>query len=211
MLRNFKAFSAFLVSAVLATASFADITDNSGAGFSIPDNDPAGIFSTINIGADETITDVTVTLFGLSHTWVGDVTAEIIHDGATTAVLFERVGDTGGTSGDSSAFGGGDYTFADGGDDLWAAADAAGFGEPIAPGTYAPSGQFNVPVSLAGTFAGESTSGSWTLFMHDVANGDTGSITGWGISFSSSAAIPEPGSFALLGALGLGCVIRRRR
>ena len=211
MKRLLKGTSAIAIGLMMVGASFADITDNTGGGFAIPDNDPAGIFSTINIGADETITDVTVTLFGLSHTWVGDVTAEIIHDGATTAVLFERVGDTGGTSGDSSAFGGGDYTFADGGDDLWAAADAAGFGEPIAAGTYAPSGQFNTPVSLAGTFAGESTSGSWTLFMNDVANGDEGSITGWGISFSSSAAIPEPGSFALLGALGLGCVIRRRR
>lgn len=194
----------------MASASFADITDNSGAGFNIPDNDPAGIFSTINIAADETITDVTVTLFGLDHTWVGDVTAEVVHDGATKAVLFERIGDPGGTSGDSSAFQG-DYTFVDTGADLWAEADAAGFGEVIPPGFYAPSGLAGVPVSLAGTFAGESTLGDWTLFMNDVASGDTGSITGWGISFSFGAAVPEPGSLAILGAMGLACVIRRRR
>lgn len=210
MKRYFTVASAVVIGLMMTSASFADITDNSGAGFNIPDNDPAGIFSTINIAADETITDVTVTLFGLSHTWVGDVTAEVTHDGTSTAVLFERVGDTGGTSGDSSAFGG-DYTFADGGADLWAAADAAGFGEVIAAGTYAASGLANAPVSLSASFSGESTQGNWTLFMNDVAQGDTGSITGWGISFSSSSAIPEPGSFALLGALGLGCVIRRRR
>ncbi|MDG1808699.1 MAG: PEP-CTERM sorting domain-containing protein, partial [Pirellulaceae bacterium] len=78
-------------------------------------------------------------------------------------------------------------------------------------GTYAPSGVADAPVSLAGSFGGASTQGTWTLFMSDAAQGDIGSITGWGISFSSGAAIPEPGSLALLGAMGLACIVRRRR
>ena len=100
MKRLLKGTSAIAIGLLMVGASFADITDNTGGGFAIPDNDPAGIFSTINIGADEVITDVTVTLFGLNHTWVGDVTAEVVHDGATTAVLFERVGDLGGANGE---------------------------------------------------------------------------------------------------------------
>ena len=209
MRRYFTVMGALTAGLLMASGAVADITDNSGAGFSIPDNSPAGITSDISIGADETITDVSVTLFGAQHSWVGDLTATITN-GTETAALFVRVGDPGGTSGDSSTLDG-DYTFADGGDDLWAAADAAGFGVAIPVGTYAPSGVADAPVSLAGTFGGVSTQGTWTLFMSDAAQGDTGSITGWGISFSSGAAIPEPGSLALLGAMGLACIVRRRR
>ena len=209
MKRYFTVTSAIAVGLMMASASIADITDNSGAGFSIPDNDPAGITSAIVISADETINDVSVTLFGATHSWVGDVTATV-SNGTTTADLMVRVGDPGGTSGDSSTLDG-NYTFADGGDDFWTAADNAGFGSPIPVGTYAPSGVADAPVSLAGSFGGASTQGTWTLFMSDAAQGDIGSITGWGISCSSGAAIPEPGSLALLGAMGLACIVRRRR
>ncbi len=209
MKRYFTVTSAIAVGLMMASASIADITDNSGAGFSIPDDDPAGITSAIVISADETINDVSVTLFGATHSWVGDVTATV-SNGTTTADLMVRVGDPGGTSGDSSTLDG-NYTFADGGDDFWTAADNAGFGSPIPPGTYAPSGAADAPVSLAGSFGGASTQGTWTLFMSDAASGDTGAINGWGLSFSSAAAVPEPGSLAVLGAMGLACVIRRRR
>ena len=209
MKHYFTVMTAVAVCIMLSSAAIADITDNSGAGFSIPDNSPTGITSDIAISGDEVITDLSVTLFGATHSWIGDVTATI-SNGTTTADLFVRVGDPGGTSGDSSTLDG-DYTFADGGDDLWLAADNAGFGTPVPQGTYAPTASNNTPVSLAGTFAGGSTQGTWTLFMSDAAQGDTGAITGWGISFSSGAAIPEPGSLAILGAMGLACVIRRRR
>ena len=209
MKRYFTVTSAIAVGLMMASASIADITDNSGAGFNVPDNDPAGITSAIVISADETISDVSVTLFGATHSWIGDLTATI-SDGTTTADLFVRVGDPGGTSGDSSTLDG-DYTFADGGDDFWLAADNAGFGAPVPQGTYAPTASNDTPVSLAGTFGGASTQGTWTLFMNDAAQGDFGAITGWGISFSSAAAVPEPGSLAILGAMGLACVIRRRR
>lgn len=199
----------------LCTSSFADIVDNSGAGFAIPDNDPAGTTSVINIAADECITDVAVTLFATDHTWIGDMTVTITSPSGTTADLMVRVGDTTGGAGDSSDLGG-DYTFADGGADLWAAAGAAGGADVIASGTYAATGigdagtGTGTPVSLAALFAGEKTAGAWTLFASDGAGGDLGNVGSWGLNITSTA-VPEPGSLVLLGAMGVACIVRRRR
>lgn len=197
------------------TSGVADIVDNSGAGFAIPDNDAAGMTSVINIGANECITDVEITLFGTNHTWIGDLVIQVTSPNGSTADLAVRVGDTTGGSGDSSDLGG-DYTFTDAGGDLWAAANAGANGDVIAPGPYTATGigdaatGTGTPVSLAGLFGGEKTAGAWTLFIQDNAAGDTGDIAGWGLNITSTA-IPEPGSLVLLGAMGVACAVRRRR
>ncbi len=194
------------------------ITDSSGAGFNIPDNDPTGITSSITITQDETVTDVEVTLTGLNHTWAGDVTATI-SNGTVTSTLFARVGDPGGTSGDSSAFNG-DYTFSDDGNDLWAEADDAGFGVTIPNLDYKASGVANSQVVLATDFENQSSAGTWTLFMSDVASGDTGSLIGWGIQLTTTSGdvtptgvVPEPGTmtmFTIFAGLGSFGFARRR-
>ena len=193
------------------------ITDSSGAGFNIPDDDPTGITSSITITQDETVTDVEVTLTGLNHTWAGDLTATI-SNGTVTSTLFARVGDAGGTSGDSSVFNG-IYTFSDDGSDLWAASNDAGFGGTIPTVDYAASGVNNSQVVLATDFANQSSAGTWTLFMSDAAQGDTGSLTGWGIQLTTisgsggSSSIPEPGTMTMFTIIvGLGCFgfVRRR-
>lgn len=193
------------------------ITDSSGSGFSIPDNDATGISSSITITQDETVTDVEVTLSGLSHTWVGDLTATI-SNGTVTSSLFTRVGDAGGTSGDSSTYNG-DYTFSDDGGDLWAEAEARDFGETVTAADYKATGINDSPVVLATDFNGQSSAGTWTLFMSDVSNGDVGSITGWSIQLTTtsgsggSSSIPEPGTMTMFTIIvGLGCFgfVRRR-
>ena len=126
--------------------------------------------------------------------------------------------DTGGTSGDSSTYDG-DYTFSSDGGDLWSAADTAGFGAGIPVGDYKPTGVNNSAVSLSSDFSGQSSAGTWTLFMSDSAQGDTGALVGWSIQLTTSGGtgpasspVPEPGSMTVFAVgIGVACVIRRRR
>lgn len=62
-----------------------------GASFSIADS--AARTGTIVVPDPATITDVTVTFTGLTHTWIGDLIVTLTHvDTATTVDLFRRVG-----------------------------------------------------------------------------------------------------------------------
>ena len=219
MLRVSGLALAMFAATIFSPELSAGLITGSGSGFSIPDNDPNGVASSIVVSQNETVTDVEVTLSGLSHTWIGDVSATITN-GSVTSTLFARVGDLGGTSGDSSAFNG-DYTFSDDGVDLWTTAASAGFGETVAPGDYKASGISNSSVVLATDFTGQSSAGTWTLLMSDVASGDTGSLGSWSIQLTTtgsgtfSGAVPEPGTITVFALLtGVGCfrsAIRRRR
>ena len=184
----------------------ADIVDNSGGGFAIPDNNATGMTSSIVIAANETITDVDVTLFNTSHTWVGDLTVRLTSPNLTTADIMVR---TGGGFGDSTNIDA-DYTFSDGGDDWWNAADIRSDSEVIPGGTYAATTTGGGAVSLAALFSGESTAGTWTLFVSDESPDDTGTLGGWGLTITSNA-IPEPASLTFLGLFGVACLARRRR
>lgn len=187
----------------------ADVIDSSGTGFSFADNDPSGATSVITIGVDEIIDDVQIDLFGLDHTWVGDLTARIISPNGTTADLFVRVGP--GRFGDASNLDG-NYSFADNGADFASAAASVGGGQTIAEGLYRAAGDNESAVSLATTFAGESTQGDWTLFISDNARFDLGSFDGWGLSIasdSSVSSVPEPGA-ATFCALVACCMLCRR-
>lgn len=213
MTRLLQTSSIFLAWALLATNSSAGIITGTGAGFNIPDNSTAGITSDIVITENETVTDVEVTLSGLTHTWAGDVIATI-SNGTVTSSLVTRVGKSGGDSGYSSVYDG-DYTFSSDGGDLWSAAGAAGFGAGIPVGDYKPTGVANSAVSLSSDFSGQSSAGTWTLFMSDNLDADTGTLTGWSIQLTTSGAsspVPESGSMTVF-AVGVGvvCVIRRRR
>ena len=195
-----------MLAAGVASADFS----GSGSGFAFPDNDPAGASSDIvvSLAPNEIISDVSVTLTGLSHTWVGDLNASLIGPGGTIDLMF-RTGDAqGDCCGDSSDLGG-DYTFADGGADWWAAAASAGGADIIPGGTYAPTTILGAPQSFAGTFGGTTTNGTWTLQISDEAGGDLGSLGSWTLNITS--VVPEPSSLAVLGLAGLGMLYRRRR
>ena len=201
---------------MLSSNLSAGLIVESGTGFAIPDNDPSGVSSSVVVSQNETVTDVEVTLNGLNHSWAGDLSATITN-GTVTSTLFQRVGDTGGTSGDSSVFDG-DYTFSDDGGDLWQEADNAGFGVTITGGDYKATGAQNSSVVLATDFSGQSSAGTWTLFMSDAADGDTGTLGSWSIQLTTSASgssvVPEPGTMSLFALLtGFGCIsfARRRR
>lgn len=191
-----------------------------GAGFTIPDNTPAGAFSTINVATAGTIVSidsVTVTFGTAAHTWAGDLVATFSSVSTGKSVhLFSRVGSTTATgAGDSSNLLG-TYTFAAAGASF---ATEAGNGDTnyvMAPGTYARSthafgagaGSF-FDADDYSIFVGDSITDDWKLTISDNAGADTGAITGWSFEATTST-VPEPASFAVLG-LGALALIRRRR
>ncbi|MCA9135111.1 MAG: proprotein convertase P-domain-containing protein [Planctomycetales bacterium] len=202
------AIGLFLCLLIAANAS-ASIVDNTGAGFAIPDNNTTATTSTITLGVDETISNIEVSIFGLSHTWVGDLIARLQSPDGTTADLFVRVG--AGTFGDGSDLNG-DYTFADGGLDFGAAVGAVGTNVTVPGGTYGAATDGEIPISLVTEFGGQSTLGDWTLSISDNAQFDTGSFTGWGLNITSNiTAVPEPGSLMLVVLSGAVLLKRRRR
>lgn len=148
-----------------------------------------------------------VTVFGLRHTWSGDLTARLSGPGGTVD-LYNRTGKTSavadlGSSTDLGTGGANDtaleYTFTSGGANLWSAAT----GETIAPGTFARSsnvfgGSFTSTYveTILNTVAG-GTGGAFTLTFVDAATGFEGSSDGFEIE-----AVPEPANATLgLGAL----------
>jgi len=200
---------ATIVALVLTNQATADVIDLSGSGFAIPDNSTAGASSTITIAAAETISDLDVTLSGLTHSWVGDLIVRLTSPSGTTADLFYRVGN--GTFGDSSNLDG-NYTFADGGANWAAAAGSVNGNRTVPVGTYQPSTNGGGSISLAAALAGESTQGDWTLTVSDNAQFDTGALGGWGLNIRSSiSAVPEPDCLMLVVFTGIVMVRRRRR
>lgn len=202
-----KKTAALIVLAAAATAN-ADVF-GPGAGFSIPDSNPAGASSTVNVSGMGNITGMTVTINGLSHTWVGDLVVTLTSPGGTNFLLMSRVGSTTATGlGDSSNLGG-DYTFDDAASQsIWdiAVIAANGTGFVIPTGTYRTTGaQSSAYTSIMGAFGGSDPNGVWTLAITDNAGGDTGAITGWSLNI-----VPTPSAAAALGLGGLALGRRRR-
>jgi uncharacterized protein (TIGR03382 family) len=195
--------------AVLAVAGVASAsTYGPGPGGALVDfaGGVPGVFtSVLNISDNGGIIgDISVELLALSHTWGGDLQISLTSPAGTMLDLVNRVGFTGSGFGDSSDYGA-DYTFANGGADLWAAFAAAGAADIVPGGVYAATGALNASVDLS-AFAGENINGDWTLTITDFAGGDTGSLGGWTLN----ATIPTPGAVSLLGLAGLAAVRRRR-
>ena len=205
---------AIAVGLALTSNSLADYSDSSGDGGILDDSTPFA--SSIVVGVNELISDVEVSI-NMEHSWIGDVTATLTHveSGFSIILIPSAMSDSTNLGSDA----GGNvlspalYTWGDTGlETIGTAVDPLGGNDELAPGTYlASDGTAMGAGSFAAAFGGDSTFGSWTLNLSDDSGGDPGSIDGWSISFTSTAAIPEPGSIALLGLIGVACVIRRRR
>ncbi len=197
-----------------ATGANATSFSGSGTGFSIPDNNATGASSTITITDDLIISDMTVTLNNLTHTWIGDLVASLTNlNTGTTVDLFNRIGRTGGSGfGDSSNFGG-NYSFNDASTgNLWTTAAGIDTSTTIPTGEYF-STTTNGAVSLLSAFSGQSALGTWQLSIKDLAGGDTGSFASWSIS-GQGQPVPEPASVLGLfafGAMSAGSMIKRKQ
>lgn len=215
MLKKLSIAAAGATIATLTAVSGASAVSFSGSGFSIPDNDPAGFSSSINITDEISVDDITVNLENLSHTWTGDLIATITHEESGTSVdLINRVGRTGGSgAGDSSDFNG-NYSFNDSfTDDIWDAAAGVSGTEDVVPGDYFATTLDGTQSFLSDFSSLSSAAGTWTLFMSDNAGGDLGGLDSWSVDIEGDpVSTPEPASlFALFGIGALGATSLKRK
>lgn len=166
-----------------------------GTGGNIPDNNAAGISSTINVTDTANITAFdNIMVTGLTHTWVGDLVATLSHNGVVVDI-FDRVGRTTtagfGNSGDFTATTTQSYTFVASGGTAFPTSGN------VVPGTYnlfanGTAGQSSTATDTFSNFVGQSVAGAWTLNISDRASSFTGSFVSWGFNASTGTPPPPP-------------------
>jgi hypothetical protein len=214
--RSVQSFRVSCVSATLAAglcAAFAQASVYSGGGGFLPDapRDGVNAVSTFVISvadSGQVGTFNSLSIFGFTHTFLGDLGATLTAPDGTTVTLFERIGKTDPNFGfgDSSNFLG-TYTFADAGASIWTAAASVPGASNVAQGTYFASAALTgAQINLQSALGGRSILGDWTLTITDYSVGEAGAISGWNLNLG---VVPAPSACAVL--LGLGLRSRRRR
>jgi subtilisin-like proprotein convertase family protein len=146
--------------------------------------------SVISVDGLDSVTDVNVTLTGLSHTFPDDIGLLLVSPAGQSVILMTESGGNFDASGINLTF-----------DD--AASSALPDGGPLSSGTYqptrgiehlscippssfpatAPEGPYG---SLLSVFNGSDPNGIWQLYVIDDTGIDTGSITGWSLDFNGT-------------------------
>ncbi len=132
----------------------------------IPDNDPNGIISTINVTVDNSIVDVNVGVI-ITHTWIADLTVILESPEGTRVELLS--GACGGTDHHDI-----DVIFDDDGTDLSCKNLA-----PAISGTIKPKGALS-------RFKDESSIGIWKLIVKDNLEVDVGTLDSWSLELCTS-------------------------
>ncbi len=141
-----------------------------GRGGNIPDGRDMFIDDII-VKENFRVTDVTVTLYNLVHTWVGDLTVQLHHLETRTVVeLFRRPGQPQFSSSGLSHDLNGDYIFND--------HNSSNFEEAAFKNAVIPSGNYASTGSLS-AFYGQEATGTWRLTIDDCFPGDEGSLGSW--------------------------------
>jgi subtilisin-like proprotein convertase family protein len=197
-----------ILSAVLATAltSQASVFSYSTSpGASVPDANPAGYVSTISVGNilannggnGDTLRNVSVTL-NLSGGYNGDLYGYLVSPDGGLAILLNRIGRTSGNAfGNSGA--GMNITL----DDSAVTSDIHSAASGVLSGSYNTDARAVSPLTVldsdsrTATLAGltGAGTGTWTLFLADMAGGDVSSLVSWGITLD---VVPEPTTWALM-------------
>lgn len=130
------------------------------------------------------INDVTVTLKGMEHTWVGDLVVRLCHVETETIIeLFRRPGQPHFSSSGYSNDLRGDYSFSDRIETTSRCTDhkVSNFDAAAAANTVIPSGSYSSLQPLA-KFKGLSSTGTWRLIINDCSAGDSGSLESWSLN-----------------------------
>ncbi len=161
---------------------------NTGS-ISIPGSGPATPYpSHITVSGVGTVGTVTATLAGLSHSVPVDLDVMVSSPTATKNLVL--LSDSGGNSAVSNL----DVTFDD--------AAATAVPSPLVSGTFRPTDEdtdgadsFPSPAptpsaaTALSTFAGINPNGTWSLWVHDDATGDSGTIAdGWCLTFTAATS-----------------------
>lgn len=141
-------------------------------------------------GLTGAVTNATVTLTGVSHTFPADIDVLLVGPSGQNVVL---LADTGGGTDINNV----NLTFSD--------AASGNVPSPITSGTYRPTngGAFSGPApappppygATLAAFNGTVPNGAWNLYVYDDATGDTGTIAGgWSLDVTTNG--PTIASFA---------------
>ncbi|HZO87130.1 MAG TPA: PEP-CTERM sorting domain-containing protein [Chthonomonadaceae bacterium] len=169
-------------------------------------------------GLTGTITKLTATLNGLTHTFPDDLDMLLVGPGGQNVLIMSDAGD-------SDDIRDVNLTFDDD------AASSLPDSTQISSGTYKPTNYgsgdaFDLPApqdpygSTMSVFNGQDPNGVYKLFIMDDAQADAGSLSGgWSLTLTTNdqipgPSVPEPGSVAMLcgmGLTGVGFLSRRIR
>jgi subtilisin-like proprotein convertase family protein len=215
-MKTLLAATALLASATLGWAGTFDFSNTSPIAINDTGNPPTlgSLYpSSITVsGLDfQTISHLSITLDGLSHTFPSDLDIVLAGPGGQFSMLMSEVGG-------NTRFPVTDLTLTL--DDL--AANSLPINSTLTSGTFKPTRQFptlsfefpnpappgssSAPAALS-VFDGTDPNGTWNLFVVDESTPDSGTISrGWSMEVTT---IPEPGNFQLA-ALAVGCVVAIR-
>lgn len=160
--------------------------------------------STITVaGLSGTITDVNVTLSGLTHTWPDDIALLLVGPSGQALVIQSDVG----TGNDVAGI---TYTLDDQATSIMpdsGTLTAGTFrptsvlndeifptytGSPAAPTTFSQSSPAG-SATLNGTFGSTTANGVWRLYAVDAFTGDTGTYSGgWSLTITTNGAVTDP-------------------
>ncbi|MBD0343354.1 MAG: proprotein convertase P-domain-containing protein [Coleofasciculus sp. Co-bin14] len=165
--------SKLIQNAPTATVGIEFASNFVGRGGNIPDG--RGSFQDdIIVTENFNVTDVTVTLNDLVHTWVGDLVVRLRHlESGIVVDLFRRPGQPQFSSSGYSNDLKGNYSFT----------DHSKIDFEVAAGEYPiiPSGNYTSLESLS-AFRGLSAAGTWRLVVNDCSPGDSGSLGSWSLN-----------------------------
>jgi len=176
-----------------------------------------GLEQSVNVTENLFVTGVTLELRGLTHSWLGDLSVELIAPDSTTMfVVGQLTGESGGGFGDDSNWNG-TYLFSDDGTSLWTEAALRTGTEAISPGIYRASQASSLDPtmeqvnSFTSFFAGKTTQGDWTVRFYDSSGfGESGELSDWTLTIQTTA-VPEPTSAIVITGIGIGLLTSRRR
>jgi subtilisin-like proprotein convertase family protein len=179
----------FLMTVSGQTQTTQTLSFTNGAAITIPNVGGASPYpSTINVtGANGTVSQATLTLRNLSHTWTRDIDVMLVGPTGESVMVMSDAG-SGGANNVT-------LTFSD-------AAASSLPQTPLTSGTFkpanytdassggdsfpspAPSGPYGAALSV---FNGQSANGTWSLYVLDDGSGDEGSIAGgWSLTITAT-------------------------